>query len=178
MASRRSLVFVCLSAFLSMGASHRTTNFVANGPTPQIAQQIGEAAEQYRREKALVWLGTRCPPGRQPCPLTAKVTMSGAGGATSFAFDRGRILGQQMNIEGSFERLLSSVLPHEVTHTVFAHHFRTPGAALGRRGRRGPLGRRHRAKSPRHALPANPEHAGASHAPSPPVRLARISART
>src|SRR5262249_13568566 len=28
--------------------------------------------------------------------------------------------------EGSLDRLLASVLPHEVTHTVFAYHFRTP----------------------------------------------------
>jgi hypothetical protein len=31
-----------------------------------------------------------------------------------------------MHIEGSLERLLNSVLPHEVTHTVFAYHFRCP----------------------------------------------------
>jgi hypothetical protein len=31
-----------------------------------------------------------------------------------------------MHIEGSLERLLNSVLPHEVTHTVFAYHFRQP----------------------------------------------------
>jgi hypothetical protein len=31
-----------------------------------------------------------------------------------------------MHIEGSLDRLLVSVLPHEVTHTVFAYHFRTP----------------------------------------------------
>ena len=31
-----------------------------------------------------------------------------------------------MQIEGARERLKNSVLPHEVTHTVFAHHFRQP----------------------------------------------------
>lgn len=31
-----------------------------------------------------------------------------------------------MEIFGQYERLLNSVLPHEVTHTVFAHHFRYP----------------------------------------------------
>jgi hypothetical protein len=62
----------------------------------------------------------------EPCPLQVKVTMSGAGGATSFAYDNGRVLGQEMHIEGSLDRLLQSVLPHEVTHTVFAYHFRHP----------------------------------------------------
>ena len=31
-----------------------------------------------------------------------------------------------MNIQGSRERILDSVLPHEVTHTIFASHFRQP----------------------------------------------------
>jgi hypothetical protein len=52
--------------------------------------------------------------------------MGGSGGATSFAFDNGQILDQKMHIEGTLERLLASVLPHEVTHTVFAFHFRQP----------------------------------------------------
>ena len=31
-----------------------------------------------------------------------------------------------MNIQGSRERMLDSVLPHEVTHTIFASYFRQP----------------------------------------------------
>src|SRR5882724_5448866 len=62
----------------------------------------------------------------EPCPLRVTVTPGGSGGATSFAFDRGQVLGQNMHIEGTLERLLASVLPHEVTHTVFAFHFRQP----------------------------------------------------
>jgi hypothetical protein len=41
-------------------------------------------------------------------------------------FDRGEAYGWRMNIQGSLERVLDSVLPHEVTHTVFASHFRQP----------------------------------------------------
>jgi hypothetical protein len=52
--------------------------------------------------------------------------MNGSGGATQFAFDRGQVFGMNMHIEGSLDRLLASVLPHEVTHTVFAHTFRQP----------------------------------------------------
>ena len=66
------------------------------------------------------------PPWPDPCPLRVTISMNGSGGATSFAFDRGRILGQDMHIEGSLDRLLASVLPHEVTHTVFAYYFRQP----------------------------------------------------
>jgi hypothetical protein len=108
------------------GASYRTQNFMVEAPTEQIAQQVGVYAERYRKEKALLWLGREMPPWGQPCPLRVTVTRGGAGGATSFAFDNGQVLHQQMHIEGSLERLLNSVLPHEVTHTVFAYHFRCP----------------------------------------------------
>jgi hypothetical protein len=49
-----------------------------------------------------------------------------AGGATSFVFNRGEVFDWKMNIQGSRERILDSVLPHEVTHTIFASYFRQP----------------------------------------------------
>jgi hypothetical protein len=52
--------------------------------------------------------------------------MEGPSGATSFQFGQGRVLGMKMEIQGPLDRLLASVLPHEITHTVFAHHFRQP----------------------------------------------------
>jgi hypothetical protein len=126
MAARPSVAFVLVGALASLGASYRTQNFLVEAPTPQIAQQIGEYAERYRKEKAVLWLGQEMPNWQQPCPLRVTVTMNGAGGATSFGFDRGRILSMDMHIEGPLDRLLQSVLPHEVTHTVFAHYYRTP----------------------------------------------------
>jgi hypothetical protein len=50
----------------------------------------------------------------------------GAGGATSFVFEHGEVFGWRMTIQGSQVRILDSVLPHEVTHTIFATHFRQP----------------------------------------------------
>jgi hypothetical protein len=123
---RRHFALIVAGALTSLGASYRTTNFVVEAPTPQLAQQFGQAAEYWRREKALEWLGQEMPPWPEPCPLHVHVTMGGAGGATQFSFDRGHVLGQNMNIEGSLDRLLVSVLPHEVTHTVFAYYFRCP----------------------------------------------------
>ena len=52
--------------------------------------------------------------------------MEGPSGATSFQFGQGQVLGMKMEIQGPLERLVRSVLPHEVTHTVFAYHFRQP----------------------------------------------------
>jgi hypothetical protein len=41
-------------------------------------------------------------------------------------FDRGEVFDWRMDIQGSRERILDSVLPHEITHTIFACHFRQP----------------------------------------------------
>jgi len=116
-----------LAAVCSMGASYRTPNFVVEAPTPQLAQEIGKAAETFRRDLAIEWLGKEMPNWGQPCPLTAQVADHlGAGGATSFVFDHGEVFGWRMTIQGSRVRILDSVLPHEVTHTIFATHFRQP----------------------------------------------------
>ena len=90
MAARPSIILVLAGALCSLGAAYHTPNFYVEAATPAIAQQVGQYAEHYRREKALLWLGQEMPPWSQPCPLRVTVTMNGSGGATSFAFDRGR----------------------------------------------------------------------------------------
>jgi hypothetical protein len=108
-------------------AGYRTANFLVEAPTPDIARRIGDAAEQYRHDLAVEWTGRPLPRWNRPCPITARVQPGlGAGGATSFVFDRGEVFNWTMTIQGSEERVLDSVLPHEITHTVFASHFRRP----------------------------------------------------
>ena len=126
-----SAVLVC--TFVVMGclplsaAGYRTANFTVDAPTPRLAKEIGDAAEQYRTQLAQEWLGKTLPNWAKPCPIKARVAPSlGAGGATSFVFDRGEVFDWRMEIQGSRERILDSVVPHEVTHTIFASHFRQP----------------------------------------------------
>jgi hypothetical protein len=117
---------VCVSQFAS-ASGYRTTNFTVSAPTPQLAKEIGDRAEACRRDLAIEWLGKELPPWSKPCPVHARVAANlGAGGATSFVFDRGQVFGWKMNIQGSRERILDSVVPHEVMHTIFATHFRRP----------------------------------------------------
>jgi hypothetical protein len=112
---------------VSMGAKYRTPNFIIETRDPQLAEQLGKAAEKYRRELAVTWLGKPMPDWSRPCPVTIHVGPHlGAGGATTFVFDRGEVFGWRMAIQGSAERLLDSVLPHEITHMIFASHFRRP----------------------------------------------------
>jgi hypothetical protein len=126
MVARRWVVIVLLGSLASLAAQYRTKNFLVEATTPEIAKHMGDWAEYHRKQKAIEWLGREMPAWGQPCPLKIKVSYGGSGGATSFAFDRGQILSMDMQIEGTLERLTYSVLPHEVTHTVFAQHFRCP----------------------------------------------------
>lgn len=121
-----STAFVA-AALVSLGASHRTANFIVRAHSVEIAKEVASAAEKYRSELAVEWLGKEMPNWYQPCPITVEVgPQLGAGGATSFVFDHGDVFGWQMNIQGSRERILDSVLPHEITHTIFASYFRRP----------------------------------------------------
>jgi hypothetical protein len=120
-------IWVGQSSSAEAASGYKTRNFTISAPTPQLAKEIGDAAEMWRKQLAVEWLGKEMPPWSKPCPINAKVAPNmGAGGATSFIFDRGEVFGWKMNIQGSRERILDSVLPHEVTHTIFASHFRQP----------------------------------------------------
>src|SRR5262249_42772271 len=125
MTTRGPLVLVLAGALASLGASVRTTNFVVHAANPQVAQQVAQKAEEYRKEKAQQWLGYDVPAWAKPCPLFVQVTMAGTSGATTFDFGHNPIR-QRMEIRGPLDRLLASVLPHEITHTVFAYYFRCP----------------------------------------------------
>jgi len=128
MATRRiiwALLALVATTATADAATARTTNFIVETARQDDADEFARLAEQYRKQKALEWLGKELPPWRQPCRLRVYVTSNGAGGATTFDFD-GPVIRQEMQIEGARERLKNSVLPHEVTHTVFAHHFRQP----------------------------------------------------
>jgi hypothetical protein len=122
-----ALVAACSSPTAAVAAGYRTANFVVEAPTSEQARKIGDAAEQYRHTLAVEWTGSPLPRWSRPCPITAQVASHlGAGGATSFVFDKGEVFNWTMTIQGSEERILDSVLPHEITHTIFASYFRRP----------------------------------------------------
>ena len=128
--ARRAIWWTLLVAVLAecvLAAGFRTRNFVVQTNDPQMARAIAEAAEQYRKALAIQWIGAPLPDWSQPCPIVARVSPRlGAGGVTSFIFDRGQPHDWRMTIEGPPDRVLDSVLPHEITHTIFASHFGCP----------------------------------------------------
>ena len=121
-----ALAVLVFSAGLAPAATVRTPNFLVTAPSAEIAEQCGKVAEYYRKSIAEDWLGAEMKRWYKPCTLSVKVGQIGAGGATTFAFDRGEVFGWRMNVQGSLERILDSVIPHEVSHTILACHFRRP----------------------------------------------------
>lgn len=121
---RAALLAACLG---SLGAGHRTENFIVTASSQQLAQQVAETAENLRHNLAIEWLGHELPGWRDKCPITVNAgSHLGAGGVTQFMFQNGQPFGWTMSVQGSVERILDSVLPHEITHTIFATHFGRP----------------------------------------------------
>jgi hypothetical protein len=116
------LVLCCTTAD---AASKRTQNFIIQAPTPQLAEAVAEAAERYRRDLAMHWLGKTLPAWPRPCPIRV---VSGprlaAQGVTTY--NPAPVRDFQMEVIGTPQRILDSVLPHEITHTILATYFGRP----------------------------------------------------
>lgn len=131
--SRGTLAVCSLAWLLVMSATSslwaavvQSNNFVVTAPTPEFARQVAEAAEHYREQLAIEWTGRAMPDWFHKCPVRVDVGNYGASGETTFNFENGEVFGWRMIVRGTAERILDSVLPHEVNHTIFATHFRRP----------------------------------------------------
>jgi hypothetical protein len=108
------------------GASYRSSNFVVEAKTLDVAKKVAEHAERCRSTIAQAWLGQELPNWKTPCPIRVRLTAGEAGGVTSFGFHQGRVSDQSMTVEGRLDRILASALPHEITHTIFAAYYGGP----------------------------------------------------
>ena len=126
MTARWPLAGIAAMALCCVAASHRTRNFVVHAPTPEIAQQVALKAEACRKTLALEWIGQEMHPWTQPCPIRVKIGQIGSGGQTNFNFAGGEVYGWDMFVQGTLDGVLDSVIPHEVSHTILACHFRCP----------------------------------------------------
>jgi RNA polymerase sigma factor (sigma-70 family) len=107
-------------------ATERTPNFVVTGPNRRIVRLVGEAAERLRKSEAIRWLGKELPTWFEPCAVNVQMRDRGRGHATTLRFERDRVLGRKMELEGTLEMVLANGLPHEMTHAVLADVFRAP----------------------------------------------------
>ena len=105
-------------------------HFVVYAPDTRLAQKVSQEAERFRESLAQEWLGQPLPEWLDKCPIEVQVAPL-AGGETSFGFvqdrsGKSRPIEWQMKIYGPPDRILDAVLPHEITHTIFATHFGQP----------------------------------------------------
>jgi hypothetical protein len=122
----RGVVICLVTSVVAAAESYETANFVVTAENQQTARVVAEAAEACRVRLSEHWLGRRMPRWSRPCRVSVNVGSMGAGGSTTFQFVNGEVLNWRMKLQGSLERILDSVLPHEVNHTVFASYFRRP----------------------------------------------------
>ncbi len=131
---RRYLIAASVAAFLFLSATasleaatYRTANFVVHADSADFARKAGDVAEQFREDLAILWLGQPLPRWSNPCVVTIKTGPTlGAGGETVFTFCDGEVFDWKMTAQGTEERVLDSVLPHEITHTILASYLRAP----------------------------------------------------
>jgi hypothetical protein len=115
------LVTVCA------GANYRTQNFVVEAPSSEVARQVAGAAEEWRARLAVEWLGKELPRWPHPCHVLVRVGPDLVpNGRTRLLAEGRRAQVWNISLEGPLTRILDSVLPHEMTHAVFATHFRRP----------------------------------------------------
>jgi hypothetical protein len=126
MTNRPRLILILFGILPSLGAVYRSDNFQVEAPSSEIARQLGEAAEKCRKQQALAWLEKELPPWSQPCPIKVKIALDGRGGRSAFTFERGRVTSRSIVMEGSLETVRTSVLPHEIAHTILADYFGRP----------------------------------------------------
>lgn len=123
-----TLAIAFIASYSQVGAAtYKTDNFIVQAGDSNFARQVGDAAELYRSELAVLWLGETLPRWSNPCVIKVKTGADlAAGGETVFSFANGEVYDWKMRVQGSNERILDSVLPHEVTHTIIATYLRAP----------------------------------------------------
>lgn len=120
------LLVLLLWATASQAATIYSQNFAvtATGENDKAnAQKVADTAEQYRRELAMQWLGKELPTLEVRCKITVRTGQIGCGGATTYTVKGESIFGWTMKVQGSMERIVDSVIPHEINHMVLATHF-------------------------------------------------------
>ena len=107
----------------------QSPNFRVYARNAQLANQVARSAEESRKQLAMHWLGQELPNWPEPCPIAVNDGPSTpASGETKYTLVGGGVVDFRMSVSGTPERIIDSVLPHEITHTVMATHF----AALGK----------------------------------------------
>jgi hypothetical protein len=108
-------------------------NFRVYARSEAFANEVARVAEETRKQLAIHWLGQNIPNWPEPCPLMVNDSPNlPASGVTKYTLVGGGVANFQMTVSGTQERIVDSVLPHEITHTILASHFATLGKPVPR----------------------------------------------
>lgn len=136
------LVLIALSAWCSTASAQlfvgpqsvvQSSNFRVYARSAQLANEVIRAAEESRKQLAMHWLGKELPTWPEPCPILVNDgPRTPASGETKYTLVGGGVANFQMSVSGTTERIIDSVLPHEITHTVMASYFAVLGKPVPR----------------------------------------------
>lgn len=118
------VVLVCVSGTPLRAATFRTTNFDVSAPSADTAGLIARHAEALRSSLSREWLGEKLPDWQERCQVRVDPQYERLVGDTTYKFVHGRATRWQMVLRGPLERMVETLLPHEVLHTILASHFR------------------------------------------------------
>jgi len=105
-----------------------------SAPTAELPKKL-PAAETYRRDLGDEWLDMSCRSGKACVRSCRRPPQLGAGGATSFVSRRLSDAKWTMSIQRfAPSGFWNSVLPHEITHTIFRHALWRPTPAVADEG--------------------------------------------
>ncbi len=99
----------------------RSPNFIISGTTKEFADLVASQAEAYLRSIALDFTGEEPRPLTEPVEIRVIANNAPAQGVTQY--NREPIGAFRMEVVGTQERILDSILPHEITHVILALYF-------------------------------------------------------
>lgn len=136
------LMLMVLSAWSSDGYAQffggprsivQTANFRVYASNVQLANEVAKIAESSRKQLAIHWIGKELPNWPERCPLVVNDGPNKpASGETKYSLVPGGVANFTMMVSGTPERIIDSVLPHEITHTIIASHLAQLGKPIPR----------------------------------------------
>lgn len=118
-----ALLFFPLSVRPAPAAEFSTANFRVEAASAKTARHVGRRAEELREELAQEWLGADLSDWTEPCRVIVNTDSERLMGDTNYLIGRTRITRWRMELNGPLDRILETLLPHEIVHTILASHF-------------------------------------------------------
>jgi hypothetical protein len=122
------LLVVFGGAVSAWGRTYRSANFQSSFPNEVESAKLVDTADRFYDSLARYWFGKPLLEQAIPIPILPTLGEFAPNGATRSQFGPNSAFIWNISVQGSLERVLDSVIPHEVNHVVLYLHFRAPVA--------------------------------------------------